>query len=37
LTKAGFPVFLSIPRAARALSKFIRYQQWLNSETSSEK
>ncbi len=27
LAKVGFAVFLSIPRAARALSKFVQYQQ----------
>ncbi|MBI4766439.1 MAG: CoA-binding protein [Deltaproteobacteria bacterium] len=37
LTKVGFAVFLSIPRAARALSKFIRYQNRINSEASAEK
>ncbi len=37
LTRAGFAVFLSIPRAAMALSKFIRYQQWLKSNTSTGK
>jgi acyl-CoA synthetase (NDP forming) len=37
LTKAGFPVFLSIPRGARALSKFIPYQQRMNSGAAAGK
>jgi acyl-CoA synthetase (NDP forming) len=35
LNKAGFAVFLSIPRAAMAISKFIRYQQRIKSEAEA--
>ena len=37
LTRAGFAVFLSIPRAAVALSKFIRYQQRIKSDALTKK
>jgi len=36
LTKAGFAVFTSIPRAADALSKFIWHREWLNTHTVTQ-